>query len=163
MADKKVNSIKKITPLIEKQTDQPLSSTRAYNKITPPVNGDMQERKSPKNRTENKSFYQENYNKQRKSFRSYDDFAFAENLNEDVIIEAKKEEAAAETKDNKANYNNKAYKKPYYNNNKYGKKQNFNNKKEAEKDAGKPPVKYISLADLTKSARTLPYMNVKAI
>ena len=59
MADKKVNSIKKITPLIEKQTDQPLSSTRAYNKITPPVNGDMQERKSPKNRTENKSFYQE--------------------------------------------------------------------------------------------------------
>jgi hypothetical protein len=35
LADKKVNSIKKITPVNEKQTDQPLTVSRAYNKIEP--------------------------------------------------------------------------------------------------------------------------------
>ena len=167
MVDKKVNSIKKITPVNEKQTDQPLTVTRAYSKIEPmaPANKAQSETKNnfkdySKDYSKHSSnFYKDNFQRSKGVGRSYDDFGMDGNdeIANAPAAELKKEEAPIKEKEPYNNYNNKAYnKKPYYNN-KYGKKPYYNNynnnhkkKEEPEAEVKKPPVKIYFLGGLNE-------------
>ena len=173
MADKKVNSIKKITPVNEKQTDQPLTVSRAYSKIEPAnaavnTNKPVSELKNNyKDYSKDYSktsggFYKDNFQRRKGAGRSYDDFGL--DGNDEIVsapfVEVKKEEAPKkeyEPNNKENNYNNKAYnKKTYYNNNKYGKKPYYNNnnyqkkQEEQKEEIKKPPVKIYFLGGLNE-------------
>lgn len=151
MADKKVNSIKKTQPIIEKQTDQALTA-RAYSKIepktevkaelNPEVRENIQEnrqnykknyKKDYNNNYNNKKNYQNDYYQRRKkNFRSYDDFdmsdssdeAETERINDTAVIENKEVKENKEIK--KESYENKASYNNY--NNKAYQKPYYNNR-----------------------------------